>query len=523
MFTQLVTSILTLLGNVPLPLVYAIVAVWIGIDCAGIPLPMEPVLLFAGALGATGRASAALAILSAVLGSLALASLAYHLGRRFGAPAITRVGRRIGFTQARADHMELWLRHRGVLGVIFASIAPGIRTFSAYMMGIAEVPHMTFLFGVFVGTVIYSSIWIMVGQTLGANYRAPLRYLDRIGLFGIALAAIVAGTAILLHHLWGQHARQRVAAHFHHFHEHKALALQTPHASASGQPEVAQEPVSQGSGVLALDHTPSQTLHIGSTQQGGSLMADAPSSDSASMPAVGKPSSHRAHLNTPTRWPQLMTIDIAVFWGIGALLFAVMASYAHTYAQFPYDAPLSAWIQQVRTTPFAEPIKLAGDLQWFLPTGIALALIFGTLLVLRLYLEAICLAIASFGTDLINVILNTLVARPRPHGVHIQTLVSNLGQQSFPSGHVAHTVGLYGFVFFLCLFGMRAYPRWRPWLIAVQVICVYFIVFVGASRIVEGAHWPSDVAAGYLVGGLMLAIAISLYHVLALRRAQKLA
>jgi membrane-associated phospholipid phosphatase len=42
--------------------------------------------------------------------------------------------------------------------------------------------------------------------------------------------------------------------------------------------------------------------------------------------------------------------------------------------------------------------------------------------------------------------------------------------------------------------------------------CVYFILTVGLSRVLERGHWPSDVLAGYLVGML------SLYHVLALRR-----
>jgi undecaprenyl-diphosphatase len=49
----------------------------------------------------------------------------------------------------------------------------------------------------------------------------------------------------------------------------------------------------------------------------------------------------------------------------------------------------------------------------------------------------------------------------------------------------------------------------------VEVICGYFIVFIGISRLLEDDHWPSDVLAGYLLGAMMLAVAILLYHVFA--------
>ena len=84
-------------------------------------------------------------------------------------------------------------------------------------------------------------------------------------------------------------------------------------------------------------------------------------------------------------------------------------------------------------------------------------------------------------------------------------------------------MGFYGFLFYLCLVAQAAYPRWRGWLIAAQVVCVYFMLVVGPSRVLEGQHWPSDVLGGYVVGALALTAGIAFYRRLARRDAAALA
>ena len=119
------------------------------------------------------------------------------------------------------------------------------------------------------------------------------------------------------------------------------------------------------------------------------------------------------------------------------------------------------------------------------------------------------------GADLANAGLSSLVARPRPNGIQIQVF-ANLGQHSFPSGHVTHVVTFYGFLLYLTFRFERDHPRWTPLLWGVRVICLYFLIFIGPSRVLEGAHWPSDVLGSYLLASLMLVIAIALYHLLLL-------
>nr|MBF6592450.1 DedA family protein [Ktedonobacterales bacterium] len=214
---------------VPLPLLYVIVAVWVGVESAGVGVPIEPMMLFVGSLAARGQVNVALAIIATATGCLAFAGLAYVIGRRTGTTAVTRAGRFIGLNQTRADHIELWLRNRGAAGVLIARVTPMVRTFGSYIMGAADIAPITFALGTLAGSLVYCGLWIILGNLLGDNYAAPLRYLDRVGAPGIAAVAGVILLYIVLHHLFGRFTLHRIALHFRR--HHAALAATTATAS----------------------------------------------------------------------------------------------------------------------------------------------------------------------------------------------------------------------------------------------------------------------------------------------------
>lgn len=516
MFTQLFDRFVSGVGTMPGLMVYGIAGLWVGAESLGIPLPLELMLLFSGSLVALSQLNPIVVLGAMILTALAFAALSYMIGRRAGATGVLRMGRYIGMTQARIDHIEVWLRKRGALGVIMARIIPGIRLFSSYVMGIAGIPPATFAIGALIGTAVYFSIWLLIGMLLGPNYRVPLHYLDRLGLYGLALALVVVIAAFLLHQLWGRRNFGRLAAQ----HAHYMAAL-----SAVG--DVPQ------SGAMALSSTQANGRHMAALQSSSELSTvsngpGTPTSARRRTRGLPSPYDHSPELRATRQamraaagrlWPTWLARALVAGWLVVLALFLALAAAAHNSAVFPIDLSVSAWLRQLNATSIGRPITFLGDLQGPVGAAIAYVVVLSALIICRFFLEALCLAVAGLGAELTDVVVNGIVARPRPTGDISHTL-ANLGAHSFPSGHTANCVGLYGFILYLTALAVGTQParsRWRPWLIAVQVICVVFILNVGVSRVVEEQHWPSDVVGAYMLGSLFLLLGIALYHVLAQR------
>lgn len=71
---------------------------------------------------------------------------------------------------------------------------------------------------------------------------------------------------------------------------------------------------------------------------------------------------------------------------------------------------------------------------------------------------------------------------------------------SFPSGHSVLAIVLYGILAYILLHTFRL--AWQR--TTVFAACVTLILGIGLSRIYLGAHFPSDVLAGYFVGATWL-------------------
>lgn len=128
--------------------------------------------------------------------------------------------------------------------------------------------------------------------------------------------------------------------------------------------------------------------------------------------------------------------------------------------------------------------------------------------VARFRLEA-AFQLAAWGTALLSTIVKSFMQRPRPvAGRDLRVVVAPLGGSSFPSGHVLTYVGVYGWMAFMAHQLVRA-PRLRRLVVGALTT---LIASVGPSRVHLGHHWPSDVAASYLLGSSYLAALMVAYR-----------
>jgi len=184
----------------------------------------------------------------------------------------------------------------------------------------------------------------------------------------------------------------------------------------------------------------------------------------------------------------------------------LLAALAAFYSYFPADLRIAHWIQR------DGGVLLWGGIAVFLrhlgtlPSTLIWLLATAALLLARRYLEGLFL-FSSVLPRLAQGLLKEAVGRPRPSAdlIRVQEHQSSF---SFPSGHVVTALALFGLLFLLVpVLIRRPLPR-----LAVQGFCLFVVLGMGPASVYTGAHWPSDVLGGYVVGGLYLALVLRYYR-----------
>lgn len=187
---------------------------------------------------------------------------------------------------------------------------------------------------------------------------------------------------------------------------------------------------------------------------------------------------------------------------VGVLVGLLLAKGASHDAVGRADTRVDRWFAAHRTNDLNRATHYATDAAET-PTIAALAVltVAGAALAWRRWREPMLLAVAVTGEVLIFVTITLLVDRPRPPVSHLDVAPPT---SSFPSGHTAAAVALYG------AWAVLAWQRSRSALLRglLTLLAVAVPIAVALSRMYRGMHYPTDVLAGALLGAGWLAVTV---------------
>lgn len=199
------------------------------------------------------------------------------------------------------------------------------------------------------------------------------------------------------------------------------------------------------------------------------------------------------------RAPAWRPLLAAALWLAVLGFFLALAVLATAHDLFLGDLGLAHRLQDVNAGPYRTALAWAEALS-DLPGLVAVYL--GSALALWLAARRweMALLVATALGRLLNFLAKEMVARPRP-SPELLEVTERASGYGFPSGHVEGAILLYGFLFYLAAVAIPQRPlRWL-----IQGACLAIIGLVAVQRVYVGAHWPSDILGGLLLGGLLLA------------------
>jgi undecaprenyl-diphosphatase len=177
-----------------------------------------------------------------------------------------------------------------------------------------------------------------------------------------------------------------------------------------------------------------------------------------------------------------------------AIAFVVLAMLVIRRGGLAFDEPFSAWLRGLPVPAwFWEACTFLGGL-FLVALGFAMGL---AALVTRRYRLVLVIAVVLIGSALLTEAVKDLVMRQRPPDP-----ITGTDGYSFPSGHTLNSTATYGLLAVIA-WRSRLSLGLREVAVAIGVVAP---ILVGLSRIALGAHWPTDVLAGWLAGIAFVAL-----------------
>jgi len=183
---------------------YLGIYVILGTSILGLPIPDEFLMTFVGFLSFSGQLNPVLAIFSAATGSMTGITIAYFLGRFFEANVLAFLEKHAG--GERLEKVLKWYRLHGGKLLTVGYFIPGVRHLSGYIAGLSHLRYRDFAFFAYLGALLWTSLFIVLGRVLGSRWATILPIFHRYSVL-LGVTAVVLFLAFYLlyrnHERWG--------------------------------------------------------------------------------------------------------------------------------------------------------------------------------------------------------------------------------------------------------------------------------------------------------------------------------
>src|SRR5690348_13494689 len=440
--------ILSLPGWLVLVLVFAFPALEAS-AFLGFVFPGEIAVILGGVAASRGTVPLWAVIAAAVSGAIIGDSTGYLIGRRWGTHLLHGTVGRLPVIRTHLDKnlgsARAYVQRRQGSAVFFGRFTAALRVLVPGLAGLSEVHYPTFLVYNVAGGTLWGAGFAVLGYVAGASYHRVEKIAGQAGL--VLLGLIVAGLIA-----------SRLIRRF---------AARSPGLKAAGDRLAATPPLA-----WARRRFPAQV-------------------------AWG-----RRRLDAHSARGFWLTFTVAAgalaAWAFGGLTQDVTG---HDDAALA-DPHVTAWVVAHRTgwlTGILQVLTWLGSLAVIIPAGLATGLYSLTRPGDGRPVALLTAAVA--GAAGLWLIIKPLVGRPRPPAA---IWIGHYTGAAFPSGHATQSAAFYAMLAIILGTGLSFRRRAVLWSAAALVVLI-----VGASRIYLGAHWLTDVLAGYALGAFWVAIVVA--------------
>ena len=180
---------------------YIGIALIIALENVFPPIPSEIVLPFGGFMTTYTSLTVFWVIVAATIGSVIGAIILYGVGLLLDIERLEKIVERWGHIlrvkKEDIQKADAWFDKYGYWTVLFCRMIPLVRSLISIPAGMSNMKFGLFLVYTTVGTLIWNTILVMIGATLGSNWHEITDFIGVYSNFAYAIIAI-AGIAFLI-------------------------------------------------------------------------------------------------------------------------------------------------------------------------------------------------------------------------------------------------------------------------------------------------------------------------------------